>query len=85
MADVRTVNVIEDVGSEELARLRRSYNALLDQYGNLLDALATATTVGDVNTAATAALAELETDQATIIKVGVTTEMPHRPQRAPHS
>lgn len=85
MADLRTVNVIEDTGSEELKRLRKSYNALLDVVGDLLDALETAAAVGDVNTAATNALAVLETNSTEVVKVGGEPGVPNAHQRAVQS
>lgn len=83
MADIRTVTVPEDTGSEELKRLRKSYNALLDMFGNLLDALEAAADVAAVNTAATAALAELETNTAVVIKIGADPGVINNPSRAP--
>lgn len=69
MADIRSLKIVEDTGSEELKRLRKSYNALLDQLGIFMDALEAATADATVNATATAFLAAVETDSATIVKV----------------
>jgi hypothetical protein len=82
MASIRTQPVIEDTSSEELRTLRVSYNGLLDVVGTLLDALKAASDVPAVNAAATAALASLETDTATAVKVGGEPGVPARPARA---
>lgn len=82
MADVRTQPILQDVGSEELRKLRLSYNALLDAVGDLLDALESAAAIGDVNTAATAFKALIETDTADIVKVGGLPNIPERPSRS---
>jgi hypothetical protein len=80
MADVRTQPVVEDTGSEELRQLRKSYNGLLDVVGTLLDALETAADVGAVNAAAVAALASIESDTATVKKIGGEPGVPSRHQ-----
>ena len=82
MADVRTLPVVEDVGSEELRQLRLSYNALLDQLGTFMDAIEAATADASVNAAATAFLAAAETDTTSILKVGGEPGVPSRPRRA---
>jgi hypothetical protein len=82
MADVRTQPVLQDVGSEELRLLRQSYNAMLDAVGDLLDALETAAAIGDVNTAATAFKALIETNTSEIVKIGGLPNIPDAPKRA---
>ena len=67
MADIRSLKVVEDTGSEELKRLRKSYNALLDSMGTFMDSVKTA--AGASAPAATAFLAEVETDSALVVKV----------------
>ena len=79
MADLRTVNVIEDTGSEELRRLRKSYNALLAALGRYMDAEETA--AGASAAAATAFLAEVEVDSAEVVVVGGEPGIQNRPQR----
>jgi hypothetical protein len=79
MASLRTLTIPADLGSEEVVRLRKSYNALLDVLGTLLDSLETATLVTDVNAAATAALASLETDATGVIKIDTPPSIPVRP------
>jgi hypothetical protein len=81
MADIRTLNVIEDSGSEELKRLRKSYNALLDNLGTFLDAAEAATIVADINTAATTFLAAIEVDTAEVMKVGGQPGLSNAPAR----
>lgn len=81
MANLRTLPVIQDSGSEELRRLRLSYNALLDAVGNLLDAMEAATAVGDIATAATTMLALLETDATHIPRIGGEPNIPVGPSR----
>jgi hypothetical protein len=82
MASWRTQPVLADVGSEELKKLRLSYNSLLDVVGDLLDALEAASDVAAVNAAATAALAAVEVDTAGAKKVGAEPNIPERPSRA---
>lgn len=69
MADIRTQPVVEDLGSEEVKKLRFSFNAFLDAFGTFLDSLEAAAAIGDVSTAATTFLAEIETDLAEIKKI----------------
>lgn len=82
MADVRTLTIVEDLGSEHEREVRKSYNALLNALGDFLDAAEAATTVGDINTAATAMKALIETDTAAIRRVVGTQNIPQRPARA---
>ena len=81
MADLRTVNVIEDTGSEELKRLRKSYNALLDNLGIFMDSLEAATADATVLACATAFKAAVESDSAEVVKVGGKPGVPNAPQR----
>lgn len=81
MATWRTQPVIEDLGSEEVKKLVRSYNGLLDAVGDLVDALESAAAVGDINTAATAFLAAVESNTATAVKIGREPGVPERPSR----
>ena len=67
MADIRTLAVVEDTGSEEVKRLRKSYNALLDSLGTFMDSVETA--AGASAAAATAFLAEVEVNTALVVKV----------------
>ena len=83
MADFRTVDVIEDTGSEELRRLRKSYNALLVELGTFMDSVETA--AGASAAAATAFLAAVEIDSAPVVIVGAEPEVPNRPQRPFHT
>lgn len=85
MADIRTVTVVEDTGSEELKRLRKSYNSLLDALGTFMDSLEAATADATVQACATAFLAAVETDAAEIIKVGGDPGVPNNQSRAPVS
>lgn len=80
MADLRTQPMVEDTGSEELRRLRKSYNALLDNLGIFMDSLEAATADATVQACATAFLAAVEVDTAEVVKVGGN-DIPNRPQR----
>jgi hypothetical protein len=79
MADLRTLPMIEDVGSEQLKALTDSYNALLDSLGTYMDAVETA--AGASATAATAFLAEVETNDALVLKIGRLPGIQARPRR----
>ena len=81
MADLRTQPVVQDTGSEELKKLRLSYNALLDALGDYLDAVEAATQVSDIATAATNLLALLEVDATHIPKIGGEPGVIERPSR----
>lgn len=81
MADLRTVTVIEDTGSEELKRLRKSYNALLAALGRYMDTEEAA--AGASAAAATAFLAEIETDTAEVVAIGGDPNVINNPSRAP--
>jgi hypothetical protein len=82
MAEVRTAPVIEDTGSEEVKRLRKSYNALLDALGTFMDSLEAATADATVQACATAFLASVETDAADIVKIGGEPNVVDAPKRA---
>lgn len=81
MADIRTQPVIQDLGSEELKKLRLSYNALVTLVGHILDDLEGAASVAAINAAATVRLAELETDTADVVAVGGEPGVPERHSR----
>jgi len=83
MADIRTVTVVEDSGSEELKRLRKSYNALLESLGTFMDSVETA--AGASAAAATAFLAEIETDSAEVVAIGGDPNVGNNPSRSPSS
>ena len=78
---VSTQPVIQDVGSEELKKLRLSYNALLDAVSALMDELEVAGAIGDVNTAAVNFKALLEAAAPGIVKVGGEPGVGQRPSR----
>ena len=80
MADFRTLPIIEDLGSEEVRQLRLSYNALLESLGTYMDAVETA--AGASAAAATAFLAEVEVDTASVLAIGGLPGVPSRPRRA---
>jgi hypothetical protein len=80
MADIRTVPIIEDTGSEQLKRLTDSYNALLESLGTYMDTVEAA--AGASAAAATAFLAEVETDTATVVAIGRLPGVQARPARA---
>lgn len=80
MADIRTQPVIEDLGSQEVAQLRTSYNALLEALGDYMDTVETA--AGASAAAATAFLAVVEVDTTAVKAVGSTTNIPLNPDRA---
>jgi hypothetical protein len=81
MASPRTLPLIEDVGSEELKQLRISYNSLIDQLGIFMDSLEAATADATVLACATAFLAAIETDAATIVKIGAEPGVVSAPKR----
>lgn len=81
MADIRTQPVESDLGSEELRKLRLSYNALLEGLGTFLDEVEAATAVADVATAATNFLALLEIDATNIPAIGGLPNIPERRSR----
>lgn len=60
MASLTTQKVQGDLGSQEVAQLLASYNALLDVVGDLVTALKGAADVAAVNTAGTAAETAIE-------------------------
>lgn len=71
--------VIGDTGSQELAQLRKNYNALLDVLGDLITGLKTVTTLpGDINTLATTVETAL---QATVEKIISQKDLPLNPER----
>jgi len=80
MATFRTLPVVEDLGSEETKQLIISYNALLESLGTFMDSVETA--AGASAAAATAFLAEVETDNAAVLKIGREPGVPSRPRRA---
>lgn len=80
MANLNTQGVVGDTGSEEVATLRRNYNALCDAMGDLVTALKSAAAIGDVVTAATAAEAAME---ANVSKVDQQPNVPAAPTRPP--
>lgn len=82
MASIRTLPVIEDVGSEQVKKLTDSYNALVELVGNILDDLEGAADVAAINAAATARLAEIEVENATVVAIGREPGVPERPRRA---
>lgn len=55
MATIKTLPVIADLGSQEVAQLIHSYNHLLDTLGTLITGLKTAVDVPAINTLATTA------------------------------
>jgi hypothetical protein len=61
MATLKTQKVHGDLGSQEVAQLIASHNALLDAMGDLVTALKAAAAIGDVVTAATNAELAMET------------------------
>ena len=81
MAEIRTQPVIQDTGSEELKKLRLSYNAMVELLGNILDDLESAANIAAVNAAATVRLLEIEVDTATVVAVGGQPGVPERPSR----
>jgi hypothetical protein len=81
MAEIRTQPVIEDLGSEQVKKLTDSYNALLEQLGIFMDSLEAATADATVTACATAFLAAVEDDAATIVGVGRQPGVPERPSR----
>ena len=81
MAEIRTQPVVQDTGSEELKKLRLSYNALVELVGNILDDLEGAANIAAVNAAATVRLAEIETDTADVVAIGGLPGVPERPSR----
>lgn len=82
MANLRTLPIVEDLGSEQIKQLIVSYNALLDFVGNIVDDLEGAANIGAVNVAMTARLLELETNTATVLKIGRQPGVPSRPRQA---
>lgn len=82
MADIRTKPVIEDTGSEQLKKLTNSYNALLESLGTFMDSLEAATADATVKACATAFLAEVEVNTATVVAIGRQPGVPERPSRA---
>jgi hypothetical protein len=82
MADLRTLQVVQDSGSEELKRLRKSYNSLLDALGTFMDSLEAATADATVIACATAFLATVESDTTGVLKITGDPETPNRPARA---
>jgi hypothetical protein len=80
MANIRNQPVVADLGSEEVKLLRKSYNSMLDVFGTLLDALEAAAAIGNINTAATAALASIEAADSVTKKILATKEIPDRPK-----
>lgn len=79
MADFRTLPVVGDLGSEETKQLIISYNALLEELGTFMDAVVIA--AGASAPAATAFVAAVETNAATILKIGSEPAIPSRPKR----
>ena len=60
MASLTTQKVQGDLGSQEVAQLISSYNALLDVVGDLVTALKGAADVAAINTAGTTAETNIE-------------------------
>jgi hypothetical protein len=85
MADIRTLPVIEDSGSEELKRLRLSYNALLTALGTFMDSLEAATADATVLACATAFLATVESDTTDVLAIGAEPGVPTAPKRSVYS
>jgi len=81
MATIRTLPVVEDVGSEQVKQLIISYNAMVELVGNILDDLEGAANIAAVNAAATVRLAEIEVDTATVVAIGREPGVPSRPKR----
>jgi hypothetical protein len=81
MAELRTQPVLQDTGSEEVKKLRLSFNALATLVGDLLDEIEGAADLGALQTATTALLAQVETDTATVVLVGGEPGVPERPSR----
>ncbi len=80
MADFRTLPVVEDLGSEQVKQLIISYNALLEELGTFMDAVVIA--AGASAPAATAFVAAVEVNTATVLKQGREPGVPSRPKRA---
>jgi len=82
MAAIRTLPVLEDVGSEQVKQLIISHNALLDALGTFMDSLEVATADATVLACATAFLATAEVDTTAILKIGREPGITSRPKRA---
>ena len=82
MATFRTLPITEDLGSEQIKQLIISYNALLESLGTFMDSLEAATADATVQACATAFLAEVETNTASVLKIGREPGVPSRPRRA---
>ena len=60
MSNIKTLRVIEDTGSQEVALLVESTNHLLQTLGDLVTTLKSAVNIGDVVAAATTAESALQ-------------------------
>jgi hypothetical protein len=80
MAEMRTRHVLEDTGSEQLKSLTDAHNALVDLVGDFLDAMETAADDAARIAACTVLLATVETDAATVVKIGRQPGVPVRPR-----
>ena len=82
MANMRTLPMIEDTGSEQVKQLTDAHNALVDLVGNILDDLEGAADDAARIAAATAQLALVEVDTSPVVKIGRQPGVPSRPKRA---
>ena len=82
MADIRTLTVPADTGSEQLKRLTDSYNALLELLGVFMDDMVAATADATVIAAAQAVLDAVEVDAAEVVAIGRSQDIHVRPARA---
>jgi hypothetical protein len=82
MANMRTLPVLEDTGSEQLKKLTDAHNALVDLVGDILDDLEGAADDAARIAAATARLALVEADTSPVVKIGRLPGVVVRPSRA---
>jgi len=74
MASIKTLPVVSDLGSQEVAQLVNNYNHLLDVLGDMITSMkATAGFVADLQTIATTAETALE---ATVYKIAQSPNVP---------
>jgi hypothetical protein len=82
MANVRTLPMIEDTGSEQVKQLTDAHNALVDLVGNFLDEMEGAADDAARIAACTALLATVETDTSPVVRIGRLPGVPTRPARS---
>lgn len=82
MANMRTLPIIEDTGSEQVKQLTDAHNALVDLVGDLMDDLEGAADDAARIAAMTARLALVEVDTSPVVKIGRQPGIAVRPARA---